>query len=124
MPECSYTQVHSDIGKLERVLSNLLINASEGNGKEAANKVDLAFIETDNDLEIKVIDNGPGFKKEQITANFSTINSTKETGTGLGLYTSERIITANQGSISYQNQTDGGAVVCVSLPSARTEMVS
>jgi len=111
-----FIKLHGGELSLHRVLRNLLINASEGNGKEAANIVTLAFFENNDQLEIKVIDNGPGFNNEQINANFNAINSTKVTGTGLGIYTSERIISANLGSISYQNQDDGGAEVCVTLP--------
>ena len=72
-----------------------------------------------NQIEIKVVDNGPGiaeFQKEKILAPFFT---TKPSGMGMGLSISRSIVEAHNGVLSFNSEPGAGAAFCVSLPVKR-----
>jgi signal transduction histidine kinase len=66
--------------------------------------------------EIIVEDDGPGFNQEQLLAPIAPFVSEKPAGTGLGLYTVERLVAASRGAFHRTNRPDGGARVSVTLP--------
>lgn len=103
---------------LHRVLENLLTNACEGNGTESASHVEVITRKTRSGsrLEIVIRDNGPGFTEEQLKKPIEGFATTKPQGTGLGLYTCERLIAASHGNLSRANAPEGGALVSVLLP--------
>ena len=97
VPSSSYTQVHSDIAKLERVISNLLENAirhTSNNGKI------VLIIEEVNDTQCKLIisDNGTGIKAEELSYIFDTryrasnAIQDKNKHTGLGLAITKKLL--------------------------------
>ncbi len=103
---------------LHRVLDNLVLNACEGNGEQAARNVIVSAHRgvTGASVEIRVEDDGPGFTPELLARSIEGFKTSKAQGTGLGLYTSERIIRASGGSIDRMNRAGGGASVRVILP--------
>ncbi len=66
--------------------------------------------------QISIRDNGPGISKENQANLFELLNSTKETGMGLGLWLCKHIITRYGGSIHYEDVPDGGARFLIQLP--------
>ena len=66
--------------------------------------------------QISIRDNGPGISKENQANLFELLNSTKETGMGLGLWLCKHIITRYGGSIHYEDVPDGGARFVIQLP--------
>jgi len=97
VPSSSYTQVHSDIAKLERVLSNLLENAirhTSDNGK-----IVFAIEEfNDNQCRLTITDNGTGIKAEELSYIFDTryrasnAVQDKNKHTGLGLAITKKLL--------------------------------
>lgn len=55
---------------------------------------------------IEIKDEGVGIKQEEMNKIFNPFYSTKEKGTGLGLYITKQIITNNGGNI-YLESTEG-----------------
>jgi two-component system, NtrC family, C4-dicarboxylate transport sensor histidine kinase DctB len=104
---------------LQRLLSNIVTNACEGNGTQTARRVLLRLAESAvGSPLLEVVDNGPGFSEERLKAPFRPFHTTKAGGSGLGLYTSHRLIQACGGSLSLRNAEHGlGAVVQIELPS-------
>jgi signal transduction histidine kinase len=97
VPECSYTQVHSDIGKLERVLSNLLENAIRHTPESG--KITLAITELNqNQCQLNITDTGTGIKEEELPYIFDTryrasnAVQDKEKHTGLGLAITKKLL--------------------------------
>jgi signal transduction histidine kinase len=97
VPECSYTQVHSDIGKLERVLSNLLENAIRHTSEEG--KITLVITEINqNQCQLTISDTGTGIKEEELLYIFDTryrgsnAVQDKEKHTGLGLAITKKLL--------------------------------
>lgn len=101
-----------------RIIENLIINACEGNGVSGASKIHIdAHVLSDEEvIRISVIDNGPGFTENQLSQPIQTFQTTKETGTGLGLYSTERLVLAHCGKLTRANNPDGGACVSLILP--------
>lgn len=100
---------------LARILENALVNACEGNGTEHASHVAVR-VEADGEapyLRLRVKDDGPGFAPELMDGPIRGFVTTKDGGTGLGLYTLERLTRASGGRVSREN--DQGARVTIEL---------
>ncbi len=97
VPKSSAVIVHSDIGKLERVLSNLLENALRHTPKngEIILKIDDV---SQTHCQLSVIDNGTGIKPEELPYIFdpryraSNATQDKEKHTGLGLAITKKLL--------------------------------
>jgi len=106
---------------LRRILENLLVNACEGDGQKGATCVEIE-IERDTSggrIQMLISDDGPGFKSEQLTRHIELFASTKPQGSGLGLYTCERLLRASGGQLQRANAEGRGARVRVILPLER-----
>ena len=113
--------ITADPRLLEQVFTNLIGNAveamsTEQNGTLAVH-IDISrTISNYPQIEIKVIDSGPGIPEEVRGHIFEPFVTTKKTGTGLGLAISKRIITAHRGNITVESYPGGGTVFAVYLP--------
>lgn len=103
---------------LHRILTNVIRNACEGEGLKSASSVEVSLTRDDENgwIIILVRDNGPGFTEEQLNTPVSHFKTTKSTGTGLGLYTTHRLIAASKGQLVLKNHVQGGAEVRIMLP--------
>jgi two-component system sensor histidine kinase HydH len=104
-----------DSGQLSQVLLNLLLNAVDAVPSGGLVRVELAR-EADGRLRLEVCDNGCGLPPELGSRIFAPFVTTKETGLGLGLSITKRIVEAHGGSIVAANRREGGAVFTVHLP--------
>lgn len=116
--------VLADPGHVQQVLLNLIINAQEAmpTGGRLGVRTRRA---SDPDLGecvcISVQDTGQGIdpgSKEQLFEPFFT---TREKGTGLGLFISRKLVTANKGDIRVRAREGGGTSFDVFLPAAATD---
>jgi two-component system, NtrC family, sensor histidine kinase HydH len=73
---------------------------------------------------IRIADTGPGLPAGLEGRIFDPFVSTKETGLGLGLSISKRIVEAHGGSITATNSPADGAVFTVRLPAARAAVLA
>jgi C4-dicarboxylate-specific signal transduction histidine kinase len=69
---------------------------------------------------IRVRDDGPGFRADALDAPVVAFKSAKPGGSGLGLYTTERLVRASGGSLRRENLDGGGAQVTAFLDEAPT----
>lgn len=67
-------------------------------------------------VEVEVADTGPGVSRGMMPRLFEPFASTKDTGLGLGLVISKRIVEDHGGAINAANRPDGGACFFVTLP--------
>lgn len=84
-PSLSDYQVLAEPMQLEQVLINLLNNAVYAVSKVSDPEIILQIRKQHHELEIQIIDNGEGFKVEQISQLFDPFFTTKPVGEGLGL---------------------------------------
>jgi two-component system, NtrC family, C4-dicarboxylate transport sensor histidine kinase DctB len=118
-PQATFrVSLHGGAITLRRIVENLLINACEGDGECGASSAEVRVGKDDSGgrVRISVSDDGPGFPAAQIAQGIQAFVTGKRQGTGLGLYTSERLLRANGGSLTRVNRPDGGAIVTVFLP--------
>jgi two-component system, OmpR family, sensor histidine kinase KdpD len=101
---------------MEQVLINLIENATkytpEGTG------IDLAARAVADDMEICVMDRGPGIPVGEEEKIFEKFHRAREVqgGIGLGLTICQGIIAAHGGRIWAKNREGGGAAFCLTLP--------
>jgi signal transduction histidine kinase len=67
-------------------------------------------------IEVEVADTGPGINPAMFPRLFTPFASSKETGLGLGLVISQRIVEEHGGTIDVENRPGGGASFFVRLP--------
>ncbi|MFC0113618.1 sensor histidine kinase [Kibdelosporangium aridum] len=103
--------VRTDPRRLERVLVNLLVNASKHGEPPIEVTVD--------GLSVQVRDHGPGFSEELLRdgpSRFRTGSSDRGSGHGLGLTIAVAQVKVLDGTLTFANAEDGGALVTLSLP--------
>jgi len=102
----------ADEKSLYRTVINLIKNAREA----AKSEVKVIKSQSGNNLEIVVMDDGPGLTPEATKVLFQKWGTSgKQGGTGLGLFYAQKIATAHGGTISYSRE-DGWTKFQLSLP--------
>jgi signal transduction histidine kinase len=105
-----------DPRKMERVFSNLLLNACEATSHNlGAIRVDI--VSDEKRFEIRVIDEGPGIPAAIQNAVFDPFVSVgKPGGTGLGLAIVNKIVRDHDGNVLIEHTSEAGTVILVALP--------
>jgi signal transduction histidine kinase len=108
----------ADAQKLRCLLDHLVKNALEAIG-EGPGTVSLRSSELDGArVRISVIDSGPGVAPE--VRLFRLFESTKESGSGIGLVVSRQIVRAHGGDLRFERLEPRGSAFHVDLPAAAT----
>jgi signal transduction histidine kinase len=103
-----------DPEQVHQVLVNLLLNALDALPHGGTAHVQVEAL--GKAVEVRVWDNGPGIAPRIRERLFEPFVSSKETGLGLGLSISKRLIEAHGGAIRGENGREGGAVFTFTLP--------
>ena len=98
-----------------RIVDNLLLNAAQGDGATHAHNLLVKVALEDGRYHLQLLDDGPGFSPEMLTAKRQRFNS-KPRGSGLGLLTMDALVRAAGGVLVLANRQEGGARVDVFLP--------
>jgi PAS domain S-box-containing protein len=109
-----------DLVQIEQVLLNLVRNAIDAMKQVDIDhrKLELVTRKLDDDqVEVLVKDTGPGIPADNIEHLFDAFFSTKETGMGMGLPISRKIVESHSGKISATSELGKGAEFRVVLPS-------
>lgn len=104
---------------LAHVVTNLLVNACEGDGRRGANTV-WANLELDGSpgyVVLRVSDDGPGFREGLLEGERLRGGTTKAGGSGLGMLLVRGLVEASGGTLRVSSPPGGGARVEVLLPS-------
>ena len=108
--------------QVQEVLINLLTNARDAvEGQPGASVHVQGWRVDDEYCAFAVEDNGPGLSPEYRDQIFVPFVTTKpsEQGTGLGLFTSRRMVSELGGDLFYEDRPGGGARFVVQLPSLK-----
>ncbi|MGX1902455.1 two-component system sensor histidine kinase NtrB [Thermolongibacillus altinsuensis] len=111
---CNYT-VEIDKNQLLQVFINLFRNAIEAKTEKSL-QVRIKSKLHNNLVRIYFCDNGPGIPPTIIDHIFEPFFSTKESGTGLGLSLSRKIIELHHGSMKVSSQPENGTCFIIELP--------
>lgn len=108
----------ADGSKLQQVFVNILDNAIDSFADEKEERrIDLHIDgELPGRVRVRVRDNGGGIPEEKIERIFNPFFTTKETGTGLGMAISKKIVEAHEGRIDVLSQEGQGTEFLVILP--------
>ena len=116
--------VRGDALQLQRVFSNLLINAI--NHSRRGDHVEIVLEPQTSYQVVKILDTGAGIQPEQFSQLFERfyqgnsysgeLSPRQAKGSGLGLYLSRQIIEAHHGIIWAENRVPNGAIFGFKLP--------
>ena len=115
--------IKADKNGIERVILNVLSNAIKYTQEQGNIKIYVGFVY--NDAYIKVIDNGIGIPKEDLSRIFERFyrvdkaRSREMGGTGLGLSIDKEIIEQNKGSIDIKSEYGKGTEVVIRIPATK-----
>jgi hypothetical protein len=115
------TVKRSHIGQ---VFMNILSNACDAlhekrsKDKEFLGKIRIILIQSGNDIEVSIEDNGPGIPDESKSKVMNAFYTTKPpgVGTGLGLAICGKIISDHKGKIQIKDSPWGGAKFIINIP--------
>lgn len=106
--------------QIHQVLINLMLNALDAMPRGGDLRLKVLPIEGNPPrIAVRIADSGPGVADAILARLFEPFVSGKETGLGLGLSISRRLIEAHGGSITGENASEGGAVFTFTLPVAK-----
>jgi len=108
-------RISVDRDQIQKVLINLVLNATEAVGNPGEIRVSTDQI--DGWAVLSVRDNGCGMSKEFIERSlFRPFQTTKSRGMGIGLFHSKKIVEAHHGRIEVESDAGKGSTFRVMLP--------
>jgi signal transduction histidine kinase len=112
--------LRGDADKLRRVLINLFGNALDAfaEAKTPTPRLEIASGRNlaGTEVWLRVRDNGPGMDAEKLGRIWSPFYTSKQTGTGLGLALSKKVVEAHGGAIEASSAPGAGTEFIVTLP--------
>lgn len=121
IPE-SATWVEVDVGKIERVLTNLIVNACKYS--RSGNEVTVVLSEVPGWVTVRVVDHGIGIApddRDRIFQRFTRGSSEAHRrikGTGIGLAVVKEFVDLHGGRVEVESEVDRGSTFTISLPQA------
>ncbi len=111
--------VEFDREHLRQVLWNLLRNAVR-HARQEAGSVRIVLNAYSDQVELNVIDDGPGVARAMRGQLFEPFSTTESKGTGLGLYIARELCAANRATLEYVEDMQGAhfRVTCREAPAA------
>lgn len=106
--------VYIEADQLKQVFINVIQNALDA--MTSSGDIYLKVYTKDNMVTTEIKDEGMGIKKEDEDNIFKPFFTTKENGTGLGLYISRRIISSYGGTIEFESEEGRGTTFFIKLP--------
>ncbi len=106
--------IYFDKSQLEQIFIALIENALQhGRKGEAPVKIDISYLATKKEIELRISDNGPGIKKEIEKIIFDPFFSSQPSGTGMGLFIARDLCEINQARLVLRNSDEGGCFAII-----------
>lgn len=106
-------RLEADPHVLQRVLSNLILNAVQA--MPQGGKLSVEAFKKDESALIEIKDTGVGIPEENMGKLFTPHFTTKAKGTGLGLPVCKRLIEAHGGTITVESEVGKGSTFTVKI---------
>lgn len=112
--------IHGDAAQIQIAVVNLLRNAAEAleGQRRAAPRIAIRLSKAEAQWCLEVEDNGPGLPADVLET--SPLNSSKATGSGLGLFVVRTTMDNHHGSLEAERSPGGGALLRLRFPSLPT----
>lgn len=110
-----------DARMVGQMLTNLLKNAAEWiahkqeNGKAFKGEIHISLDQVENEVYLRIEDNGPGFPPDKIATLTEPYVTHRAKGTGLGLAIVKKCMEEHGGSLTLENNSDSGARVILTF---------
>jgi len=110
--------------QVKRALQNLIDNAVEAVEQESSPTITVLFGMTNNEIDVKVKDNGCGVDAHSLRWIFEPFDNTAtiEKGAGLGLFITKKVIEEHRGTLQFESHVGEGSIVTVRVPQAHTAL--
>jgi len=105
-----------DHDRLKQVLINVIINSVQALVYADRPVIKIRLVKKEKYIDIKIRDNGPGIKKQDLAKVKQPLYTSKTKGTGLGLAVCERIMKAHEGAFLIESDGESYTEVTLSLP--------
>lgn len=112
-------RIHGSPNQLRQVFMNVILNAFYAMG--GGGRLTITTVGSGNGIEITFRDTGVGIPEETMARLFEPFFTTRDSGTGLGLTITRRIIEAHGGKIEIDSEVGKGTSVRLTLPAKREE---
>lgn len=109
-------RVHCEENQLKQVFINIVKNAIEA--MPSGGVISMELRNTLDSVTIVITDQGGGIPEDMLPKLGEPFFTSKESGTGLGLMISHRIIQAHKGLLEIQSEYGQGTTVMIKLPAA------
>lgn len=106
--------VYGERNQLKQVFLNIIKNGIEA--MPIGGRITIKVNASDHDISISITDEGLGMNEEQIKRIGEPFYTTKETGNGLGLMVSHKIIHHHKGVIKVESELNKGTTFTITLP--------
>ncbi|MBL26457.1 MAG: sensor histidine kinase [Rhodospirillaceae bacterium] len=116
------TPIHVDRHLMEQAIYGLLANAVDASPPEG--QISLRFTASDDEIELTIIDEGPGLGFSPDPRGLTPGPTTKTRGSGLGIPFAFRICEMHAGRVTFGQAEGGGACVTIVLPMKKKEVRS
>jgi signal transduction histidine kinase len=114
--EAEGVEVRVDRDLMKQAIFNIVVNAIEA--MPGGGELRFESFVNDDTAEIRISDSGPGIRPDLREKIFRLYFTTKETGTGIGLAMTFRIVQLHDGTIDFTSEPGKGTAFSVRLPTA------
>lgn len=104
----------ADYNRLKQTIINILKNSYEAIEKKG--NINITIKKEKSKIKIIIEDNGIGMTKEELKKLKEAFFTTKQSGTGLGIYLSNEIIKKHNGTLNYDSNKGIGTVATIIIP--------
>lgn len=110
--------INCKLYQIKRVIVNLFVNAIQALEGQTDQKIHIRLWTEESRVFFAIRDNGPGIDANFLPHIFEEGYTTKDTGTGLGLFLEKQIIDSHNSRIEVQSEKAKGTEFIISLPAA------
>jgi len=110
--------------QVRRALQNLIDNAVAAVADQPSPAIRVSYSMDNTDMEIQIKDNGCGVDTQALRWIFEPLDSTAtiETGSGLGLFITKKVLEEHRGTLEFESHVGGGTIVTIRVPQAHTAL--
>jgi signal transduction histidine kinase len=110
-------EIRTDRRYLEEILFNLIVNAIQAlKDSKDEGEIVIRAIAEEGSVRVTIQDNGPGIPEDRLKDVFRPFHTTKEEGTGLGLYITQQLVEKIGGRVEVTSKEGEGAIFIVAFP--------
>lgn len=111
--------IDANSNHIHQAILNILLNGIEAIGKNRSGIIEIKTEKDKTNIIIKIKDNGPGMPEEVVNKMLKPFYTSKEKGTGLGLYITHKLVKKYNGEIKIESKKGEGTEFTLIFPSNR-----